>query len=71
MKFTPFLILLIIILGQDISAQSHHEDHDHHPHPKNEIGVGNYLSYLAGEGEIASQNAAEGDIPPDILTDIR
>ena len=53
MKFTPFLILLVLILGQDIIAQSHHADHDHHHHPKNEIGVGNYLSYLAGEREIA------------------
>ena len=29
------------------------DDHKHHHHPQNEIGVGNYLSYLAGEKETA------------------
>ena len=33
----------------DHPVHSHH----HHEHPKNEIGLGNYLSYLAGENEFA------------------
>lgn len=53
MRFTPFLILFALILGQDIIAQSHHEDLDHHHHPKNELGLGNYLVYLAGEKELS------------------
>lgn len=40
-------------------AQDHEHNHDHdnskqhHEHPKNEFGLGNYLSYLAGEQEFA------------------
>ena len=32
--------------------QDHKHNHNSHEHPKNEIGVGNYLSYLSGEQEI-------------------
>ena len=50
-------ILLIWISPLDLMAQDHKHDHDHslhhHAHPKNEIGLGNYLSYLAGEQEVA------------------
>ena len=53
MKLTPFLILLIFFWGKDIIAQSNHADHDHHHHPKNELGLGNYLVYLAGEKELS------------------
>lgn len=53
MKFTLFLTLLVLLLGQDILAQSSHADHDHHHHPKNELGLGNYLVYLAGEKELS------------------
>lgn len=46
-------LLFLCLFSLNLSAQ--HHDHDHHPneHPLNEIGVGNYLSYLAGEQEIA------------------
>jgi hypothetical protein len=50
-------LLFIWISPQALNAQHHEHDHDHslhpHEHPKNEIGLGNYLSYLAGENEIA------------------
>lgn len=50
-------ILFICLLPQVLHAQHHDHDHDHshhlHEHPKNEIGLGNYLSYLVGENEIA------------------
>jgi hypothetical protein len=47
---------LILVFGQTLWAQDHDHDHDHnhfHEHSKNEIGLGNYLSYLAGEKEFA------------------
>jgi hypothetical protein len=53
MKFTPFLIFLFLCSGNNIIGQSNHADHDHHHHPKNELGLGNYLVYLAGEKELS------------------
>jgi hypothetical protein len=50
-------ILLIWISPHVLLAQNHEQDHNHsphhHDHPANEIGLGNYLSYLAGEQEFA------------------
>jgi hypothetical protein len=53
--------LLLFLTGPIILGQDHEHDHEHdyehssahHEHPKNEIGFGNYLSYLAGEQEFA------------------
>jgi len=51
------LMLFIWISPNDLLAQHQEHDHDHntnlHEHPKNEIGIGNYLSYLVGENEFA------------------
>jgi hypothetical protein len=52
------VFMMFFMLWQNgILAQHHEHDHDHsehhQKHPKNEIGLGNYLSYLAGEKEIA------------------
>ena len=50
------VIMLMWISPLDLRAQHKEHDHDHnhhHDHPKNEIGLGNYLSYLPGEGETA------------------
>jgi hypothetical protein len=53
--------------GPAMLAQDHNHDHDHshhhHAHQDYEIGLGNYLSYLAGEKEFASpfiQSLAQG-----------
>lgn len=48
------LFLLFILPGQYGVFAQHHKHSDHlHAHPENEIGLGNYLSYLAGEQEFA------------------
>ncbi|MCF8378685.1 MAG: hypothetical protein K9H49_03855 [Bacteroidales bacterium] len=49
------LIISLIIFSNNLTAQSHddHDDHDDHEHPMNEIGIGNSLSYLAGEQKYA------------------
>lgn len=44
--------ILILLSGSSLMAQNH-QHHEHHHHPQNEVGVGNYLSYLAGEREFA------------------
>lgn len=50
-------ILFTCLLPLALNAQDHDHDHNHgshhHEHPGNEVGLGNYLSYLAGEQEIA------------------
>ena len=55
-----FILLITGISQNGIFAQhqehgAHQHDHGshHYEHPQNEIGVGNYLSYLAGENEFA------------------
>jgi len=58
LKNIGFLIgVLLFLSGPAMLAQDHehddHHGHDHHVHPNNEIGLGNYLSYLAGEREFA------------------
>jgi len=58
LKNFGFLIgALLFLSGPAMQAQDHDHDHDHshhhHVHPKNEIGLGSYLSYLAGEKEFA------------------
>lgn len=56
MKNSTILILALLQFANIINAQVHesndHHDHDHH-HPTNEIGVGNYLVYIAREKETA------------------
>jgi hypothetical protein len=51
MKFISILILVLLFSGRDLTAQGHEPDNHHHPHPKNEIGLGNYFVYLASEKE--------------------
>lgn len=58
LKYLPFIILALA--GQVLLAQEHDHNHasgnfshDHHSHPKNEIGLANNLVYLGGEGELA------------------
>jgi hypothetical protein len=58
LKNTSLLVgVLLLLTGPIMLGQDHEHDHDHssphHEHPKNEIGFGNYLSYLAGEQEFA------------------
>jgi hypothetical protein len=58
LKNTGFFVgILLYLSGQAMQAQDHEHDHDHpqhdHAHPNNEIGIGNYLTYLAGEKEWA------------------
>ena len=58
LKHFGFLICVSVFLnGTALLAQEHEQDHDHndhqHMHPKNEIGLGNYLSYLPEENELA------------------
>jgi hypothetical protein len=58
LKIANILIVAFLFLtGQELLAQEHEHDHHHshhdHAHPNNEIGLGNYLSYLAGENEFA------------------
>ena len=54
-----FIILLLTAISQNgvFAQHQEHDGHEHslhqHEHPQNEIGVGNYLSYLAGENEFA------------------
>jgi len=58
---TSGIFLLSILISQNGVVAQHHEHsddpHKHsdqlHAHPNNEIGLGNYLSYLAGEQEFA------------------
>ena len=49
-------LLSVLILSNGLMAQNpehdHTHDHNSNAHPKNEVGVGNYLSYLSGEQEI-------------------
>lgn len=51
--------IFILILQNGLLAQQHEHDHNHHhghhhhEHPSNEIGAGNYISYLVGENEFA------------------
>jgi len=49
--------VFLLLNGSVILAQDHEHDHDlsdhNHVHPNNEIGLGNYLSYLAGEKQVA------------------
>jgi len=47
--------LFFCLFSHNLSAQQQDHDHEHHSHkhPLNEIGIGNYLSYLAGEHEFA------------------
>lgn len=56
-KFGILTGVLLLLNGPAILAQDHEHDHDHshhhHAHQNNEIGLGNYLSYLAGEKEFA------------------
>lgn len=58
-KIISALVITLIILPRGLTGQNHEHSHEHnhghqHPeHPRYEIGVGNYLSYLAGEQEIA------------------
>lgn len=51
------MILFLWISPQDLLAQHQEHAHDHkahpHEHPKNEIGIGNYLTYLPAENEFA------------------
>ena len=48
------VFLLSFLLWQNGILAQHQEHSDHlHAHPENEIGLGNYLSYLAGEQEFA------------------
>ena len=51
------MCLMLFLSGPALLAQDQKHDHDHndhhHVHPKNEIGFGNYLSYLAGEQQVA------------------
>ena len=49
-----FIILMILGTSQNGIIAQHQEHSEHqHKHPQNEIGVGNYLTYLAGENEFA------------------
>ena len=57
-KVSAIIFLLFIgILSNNLWAQQPEHEHDHsqhqHEHARNEIGLGNYLSYLAGEQEFA------------------
>lgn len=45
--------LVLCLFSMNLSAQHHDHDHPPHEHPLNEIGIGNYLSFLAGEQEFA------------------
>jgi len=51
------MCLMLFLSGPALLAQDHNHDHDQsdhqHVHPKNEIGLGNYLSFLAGENQWA------------------
>ncbi len=53
MKFNSLLILVLLISGTGVIAQSHEPDNHHQHHPQNEAGVGNYIVYLPGEKEFA------------------
>ena len=50
-------LIFTFLTWHDLKAQHPEHDHDQsqhqHEHPKNEFGFGNYLTYLAGEQEIA------------------
>ena len=49
-----FIILVFLGISQNGIIAQHQEHSEHqHKHPQNEIGVGNYLTYLAGENEFA------------------
>lgn len=56
-KFSFLIGFFLLLGGTTMLAQDHEHDHDHshhpHEHPNNEIGLGNYLSYLAGEKQVA------------------
>lgn len=59
--YTSKIILLsfIVSLFNTLNAQTHDHYHDHgqhenhHEHPANEIGIGNFLSYHIGDQEFA------------------
>lgn len=43
------MLLSLFVFSNNLTAQSH----DHHEHALNELGIGNSISYLAGEQEYA------------------
>lgn len=53
MRYSSFLVFLIMIFGQHLLAQDSHDDHSHHDHHKNEVGVANALVYSMNEKEAA------------------
>lgn len=53
MKLRFSLFLLITLLGQNLTAQSHNPIEDHHDHHRNEIGIANAPVYFLNEKEFA------------------
>lgn len=58
MKKVLLTVLVAICLSSYLMAQDHNHDHDHSQdsmleHPVNEIGIGQFISYLASEKEYA------------------
>jgi len=51
MKYISLSILVLLFCSTKITAQSHEHDNHHHHHPRNEVGLGNYLAYIASEKE--------------------
>lgn len=50
-------IMFSLVIASNAQTHAHehnHGQHDHHhEHPANEIGIGNFVSYLTGEQELA------------------